>query len=909
MSQSKVTISGLGLPAVFIAVLLVANIFCADAFASGHGKMIHRPVVQVSEDQPIVIESSFTVPVDQVTVFYRFPGDAAYVAMPLIERYNGTFSRALSHIKLKKGQVFEYYLQAVTARGEELTYPEYNAEYAPVQVVGISSSVAMDFGIEAVILSPEPDQSVSKDDFMIAVSMFSEEEIDVRNLRLRLDGNDITRKADVTSELITYSTRDVKDGSHTARVEYLTAGNEIVKLAEWNFSVVKQGGEDVFSGKGFTNVVSGSQAVERVRFDEDRFRANFRTEYKGQKNLGEETNYGRVGADLSYEKKWFKVAGTFDFDSQDDPRKNQPLNRYQLSANLDNVLILDYGDNYPVFSPVTLYGTRVRGVSAGVYLGIFNLQFVKGEVNRKVITKKEENLLDWIDSIYTANPLNPDSAIISEMSNMNGRYYDQYIGGAMFRRDMMAGRFSVGPRSLQFGLSFVKSKDDLKSMRYNEAKSLIFTGVKPKENLVVGADFNLEMFSRKIRFDGSFAGGITNEDITGGNIDPEVFKDYGFGDISNTVNDLKRFITVNTSLNPIPVDSWQDINLYAYTFGGSFNHWNNNLMARYRYHGGYFQSFGSSIQRDISSFEISDRFRFWENRAYFSVSYQNTENNLAKRNTNTLTTNNLGFQLALFLPKDLPTLTMGFNTISRDNGFSNDSTNWRDTTNGITTKYYDQITKNSRPEENRTNIISVGTSYTFFMFDVRHNASLNFATSVKTDKTDDIGPVVIPGSTNPYNYKALGNSSNNALGFSLGTEWKIPLRTSVSFALNTGNSNSLGSDTTTAGADTTVIRKIKPSASSFNLTADYMALREQDFRLNLYAGFGLTTFDYPGIDKMTLKSFNVGQRFNFYKRHTIMLDFNLTSGLKIPKYDASGLQDGSKSVVNRVITARYEFVF
>ncbi len=895
-------------PWIAVCAMLLMSVTGAslEVMASGHGKMIHQPVIQAAEGQPIVIESSFTVPVSQVSVFYRFPGDPAYVETPMTERYNGNFSLVLSHIRLNKGQQFEYYLRALTSQGEELTYPEYNAEYSPVQVIGVAGTMIQNLGIEAVILSPEPDQSVSRDDFMVAVSLFSEEEIDIKNIRLRLDGDDVSRKSDITAELVTYSTRDVRDGSHTARVEYLTAGNEIVKLAEWNFSVVKQGGEDIFSGKGFTNVVSGSQAVQKIKFDEDRFRANFRTEFKGQNNLGEKTNYGRVGADLSYEKTWFKLSGSFDFDSQDDPRKNQPLNRYLVSANLDNVLVIDYGDTYPVFSPVTLYGTRVRGISAGVFLGIFNLQFVKGEVNRKVLSKKEENLLEWVDSIYTANSYKPDSAIVSEMNMTSGQYYNQFISGAMFRRDMTAGRFSVGPRALQIGFSFVKSKDNVGSMDYNEAKSLIFSGVKPKENLVVGTDFNIEMFSRKVRFDGSFAGGITNEDITGGNIDPQVFDDYGFGDISRTVKDLKKFITVNTNLNPIPVDSWQDINLYAYTFGGAFNHWDNNLMARYRYHGGYFQSFGSSIQRDIKSFEISDRYRFWENRAFASVSYQTTENNLAKRNVNTLTTSNLGFQLALFLPKDLPTLTFGFNTITRDNGWKDSSASWTaDTTAG----FYEQITNNARPEENRTNIFSFGTSYTFFMFDVRHNASLNIATSLKDDKTKNIDPILIPNSTTSFSYTALGNSSSNNIALSLGTEWKIPLRTSVSFALNTGKTNSLGLDSTSTGADTTVIRKTKPSASSFNLAADYMALREKDFRLNIYGGFGITTFDYPGLDKMTLTSFNVGQRFNFYVRHNIMLDFQMTAGLKIPKYDAAGLPDGSKSVVNRVISARYEFVF
>lgn len=877
----------------------------AVMYASGHGRMIHQPLVQVSENQPLYIEVAFTVPIQEATVFYRYPGDPLYVALPMFERYNGNYGLSLPNVRLQKGQSLEYYIRAVTRSGEVMTYPELDAEMVPVRVMAVAAS-SNDELIEAVILSPEPDQTVSVEDFMIAVSIFSETEIVLKNLVLRLDGNDVTRKADVTAELVTYTTRSIKEGSHTARLEYLNEQNEIIKLAEWNFSIVKKGGEEIFSGKGFTNVVSGSQAVERVSFEKDRFRANFRSEYKTQNNLGVKTNYGRFGTDLSYESQWFKIAGTFDFDSQDDPRKNQPLHRYLFTANLDNVLVLDYGDTYPVFSPVTLYGTRVRGISAGVYFGIINLQFVRGDVNRKVISKKEENLLNWVDSIYTANPDNPDSAIISQMNLTTGRYYNQFISQAMFRRELMGGRLSIGPRSLQIGFSAVKTKDDMGSLNYNEAKSLIFTGVKPKENLVVGVDANIEFFNRKLRFDGSFAGGITNEDITGGNIDPQVFHDYGFGDIHRVVNNLKQFITVNTNLNPIPLNSYKDMNLYAYTFGGSFNHWNNNLIARYRYHGGYYQAFGSPLQRDIKSFEISDRFRFWENRAFISVSYQTTENNLAKRNINTLTTHNLGFQLALFLPKSLPTLTIGFNTINRDN-------NWKDSTaNGLqdtTSHYYKQITGNARPEKNTTNIISVGTSYTFFMFDLRHNASLNYSTSLKKDQTDPIGPIPIPGTSSMYRYMPLGNSSSNTVGLSLGTEWKFPLRTSISFMMNTGSSNRLSMDTTSRGMDTTLLKKNKPAASAFSFLADYMAIREKNFRLNLYGGFGLTSFDYPGLDPMTLTSFNFGQRFNFYTRHTLMFDMQLTAGLKIPKYDVNGQITGSKKVVNRVITARYEFVF
>ncbi len=866
----------------------------AAAINPATGYIMHTPVTQWPERQPLNIEIGFTARILRASVFYRYPGDPAFIEVEMTERVNGKFGALIDRVRLERGQTVEYYIAAETDAGDVITYPEFNAEMNPIIVTG-AKPVMMQSEVEAVILSPEPDQTVSRTDFMLAVSLFSETEVNVKNIIVRLDGNDVTRKSDVTAELVTYTTKDLNEGPHTARVEYILASNEIYKLAEWSFTIVQTGGEEIFSGKGFSGVTAGgAQMAYKPQFDDSRFRANFRTEYKAQKNLGEEIDYGRVGADLSYEKKWFKVAGTFDFDSQDDPRKNQALSRYLISGNLDNILLLDYGDTYPVFSPVTLYGTRVRGVSTGVFLGIFNFQLVRGEVNRKVLSKSDERIQSKVDSLYRAYiNSNPDSVILSALNDPGNALYKKSFTGT-FRRDLFGMRASVGPREFQFGLSYVKAKDAQGSLSYNQAKSIAFSGIKPKENVVFGADFNMDLFDRRVHFDASGAAGITNEDITGGNLDASVFSDYGFGDMNeDKINMLKDFITVNTNLNPIPINGWKDNNLFAYTFGGAVNMFNNNFNTRYRHHGGYFQSFGSSIVRDIQSFEISDRYRFWDNRAYVSVSYMTTKNNLAKRNVNTLKTDNLGFQFAVFLPHDLPTLTFGFTTLNRDNGFTTDTT---------ASKFFRQVDGNARPEKNTTNIYSVSSSYSFFLFDLRHNASLSFNTSSKKDKTDDL---LYVDSIRNYRYNALGNSSSNTFALGLTTEWKIPLRTSVAFSMTSGKVYSLSQDTASAVS----LIKSSPSAASYNASAEYMPIREKDFKLSIYGGAGLTSYKLTGVDPVTLTNFNLGQRFNFYTRHTVFLDLSLTAGLEIPKRDASGTVTGKKDVVNRVFTARYEFVF
>ncbi len=868
-----------------MAVTMVAVFVCSSWALAAGGEVIHRPVLLVPEGEAITIETDFSVTVAEVSLFYRLPGDPAFRVIDMVERVGGHYATVIPNANLKKGDSFDYYIIAEKADGGTISYPESNMEFMPVHVVVSEKKFLQESGIEAVVLSPEPGASVGKGDFMIAVSFFADS-LDVKKLRLMLDGDDITKKADVTAELITYSDKNIGPGAHTARVWYAVSKEEIYKLSEWSFEVTLEPTEDVFSGKGFTGVSVGGEGAARDRFEDGKFRANFRTEYKGQKNLGVTTDYGRVGADLSYEKRFFMLSGTFDFDSQDDPRKNQPLNRFSVNGNLDDILIVNYGDTYPVFSPLTLYGTRVRGLSAGLYLGVFNLEFVQGQVNRKVLSKTDERNLSRISALYDsvlAAGGDGNAAIVAAL-NDNTRGYERFTG--TFKRDLTAARFSIGPQSFQWGISFTKVKDDQSSLDYNAAKSISYVGAKPEENIVAGTDFKMSLFNKRLQFDASAATGFTNTDITGGSLKASVFDSAGFDGFKQSDIDLiSKFITVNTNLTPIPLDGPADKNLYAYTFGGSVNAYNNNFMARYRHHGGYFQSFATSIQRDIESFEVSDRFRVWQNRLFLTVSYAATENNLAKRNANTLETTNLGFQLALFVPQ-YPSLTFGYNTINRDNGFVYDTT---------ATKYKKQIDGKSLPEDNTTNVFFISTSHMFFLMDYRNNVSLNISQSLKDDKSDRI----VLGDTALY-YAGPSDNQNTTVGLSVSTEWKIPLRTTVAFSTTSGRT-----DLHVGTGIVDVVDKAKTSATSYGASADYIALDKKDVRMSVFGGMFLSSVKVPSTDRTSLLSFNLGDRINFYKRHTVLLNLQMTSGLKIPQADGTG----TKNVVNRVFTARYEFAF
>ncbi len=852
------------------------------------GRIIYNPEKHVSEGEPIYIEAGFTTAVEHASVYYRFPTDPAFTEVPMILKISGKYGAMLKREGLKKGTMLEYYIVAETADGQSLSYPEENPEMLPLQLIVSERSIVQEAGIETVVLSPEPGSTVNKNDFIIAISLFSDDSIDVTNLKLTLDGgDDVTKKSDITQELVTYSSKSMAAGAHAARLWYTLPSGDKVILTEFTFDIALEGGEDILSGKGFTPAGGGQLqgGGGEAAFDDGKFRANFRSEYKGQNNLGVKTNYKRVGADLSYEKRFFQLSASFDWDSEDDPTKNQPLSRYLLSANLDNVVIVNYGDSYPTFSPVTLYGTRVRGLSTGVYLGIFNFEFVKGIVNRQVLSKADKSRRNALEAAYLGESVDSlrAQAVVDFIAGDETKLFT-----GTFERNMTAGRFSMGPQAFQFGLSYIHTGDKESSLYKFTPVSTGYNGVAPQENVVFGADFKTSMFSKRVNFDASIATGLTNTNITGGSVNAQVLADAGLIDNDaktikdyNDIIDLmdKYFMTVNTNLSPIPTskDFYKDKNNFAYTFGGSVSAFDNNFSMRYKSNGGYFQTFGSSIQRDIKTFEISDRQRFWQNRIFVTVNYATSQNNLSKLNANTLKTNTLGFNASLFLPK-LPSLSIGYTTMNRDN-------NWNYTTDS-----------SGLPEKSVTNIVSLGTSYSFAAMDLRHNASVNYSYSKKDDKSQE-APII--------NYTPFQSADNNSFSMSLTTEWKFPLRTTVNFSTSAGNTKSM----INPGTDSSAIKPNKSSATGLGVSGDYQLLSKENMMMNVYGGLAYAGVSIPNSSDLSLTSFNVGQRFNFYQNHTFTLNFNVTTGLKIPKFDALGNRTGTSSKINSLISARYEYFF
>ncbi|MBL7959231.1 hypothetical protein JNL27_03230, partial [bacterium] len=210
------------------------------------------------------------------------------------------------------------------------------------------------------------------------------------------------------------------------------------------------------------------------------------------------------------------------------------------------------------------------------------------------------------------------------------------------------------------------------------------------------------------------------------------------------------------------------------------------------------------------------------------------------------------------------------------------------------------------PEESVTNIISLGSSYGFSAMDLRHNATVNYSTSKKDDNTEEYTVVTpVNAELDTFSYIPFQASDNNSISLGITTEWKFPLRTTVNFSSSSGNTRSVA----TSGPNTGSVQKDKSSATGFGVSGDYQLLNTDKLILNVYGGLSYTGVSIPNSSDLSLTSINLGQRFNFYKNNTLTLNFNLTSGIKIPQFDSGGNVTGTKSEINSLFSARYDFVF
>ena len=648
-----------------VAAVIVLTPLTAHSQINTYIRAIHTGEAREGTPLRVAVELAKSTDLARVVLYYRQFGQSEFriLEMPII---GDTASVTISEDEVTP-PFMEAYVLAQTSTGVSETYPFENPQGTPTRIpVGMKSPKDQ----EILILSPDKSEKLLPEDVYISVSfVYAPNKVDRKRTKVFVDNIDLSSMAVSAGDLTIVSPdalpKNISTGTHTLRVNvYDTTGRPYHKIE-----------------RTFTVITNGQVEAERVRYS-----GNAQAEGRNEDIQGNVTPYRRLNANANASYGILRTTGNLYLTSEEDPTR-QPQDRYflGLDAKYANVGI---GDAYPRFAPTTVMdGKRIRGISAGLDLGTFNLDYASGEDIRRV------------DGDSSQQPT--------------------------LKRNLTAIRPSFGSgENFQLGFTYLKSKD-----QYGSADTL----VKPQENVVVGSDVVVAFDNHHFEWTGQASYSLNNVDIsapqfTDASIDTSQLD-------SSTKNLLKKYgtkylakvITLNENLVPLP----PGLTALVYETGLALNYFGNYLKGSYIYHGADYTSEGTSaLRRDVKGFNVFDRIRLVGNSVFLTGSYERLQNNTAGRDSLRLADSNLialtttyqtiNASVSYYPTSNMPNFTVGYGNNSESNPISPADTNATDATQAINDK---------------TNRFFAQSTYDFSSRWGKHNATLSLDLSNKTDNT------------------------------------------------------------------------------------------------------------------------------------------------------------------------------
>ncbi len=745
-----------------LSVLFVLMFFL-DVGVVHSQRIVHTAPLSVPSGSGVNIEfqiaGTTTESVVETVLYYRFQGDVAYRRLRAVST-GGTFTATIPMINENAGYL-EYYFVAELSSGGILNLPTINPSDNPFQVnirrlVQDGPMITEVSDIQFRVMSPLPGTPMIEDDLLIAIALFPlEESADTDSIRIRLNGMDVTAQADVGPYLLTYAPERLDLGTYNVEI-FFRNGNRITPVTQWTFTVVSaqsQFGLETRRPRPFNGdieLTSRSQSTGGMSYDFVRGSANLR---------------GSVG--------WFSYSGNGLITSQEDPRL-QPQNRYGIQFAAKHYLNVEAGHVYPNMNPLLLAGRRVYGVNANVtaLYRLMNLQFVYGELNRKVPTLYN-NITATIDSTDFGGTIFRDTTY---------SLLFQPGGTGTYKRNILASRLSFGSgRYAQFGINALKVKDDIHSIAVvdslNDADNRPFldrmsaqqraallqnpaafqvelSNPTPQDNIVAGVDFKVNLHGGRIQFTSDAAVSALNTNIAPGPLSQKYAEDLGFeidSDILNRLESISWLFVINENMSALPIRFRNDEGevfipkgIFAYQNRLSLNYFKHNFTLQQRWIGPDFISLANNgIRRDVAGYTVSDRFRLLKNTLYVNLQAEKLWDDLAQQLNSRTYTSNYAVSTSWYpVNFKIPSVTLSIRRQFRDNNISPRNALIAPRLLDVAVRHLEiqslspdtLVTTLATPRLNKTWQVSTGLSRQFTFFDMSHNVTLNLST-IQTEDT------------------------------------------------------------------------------------------------------------------------------------------------------------------------------
>ena len=536
-----------------------------------------------------------------------------------------------------------------------------------------------------LIMSPEPESTVSGDNVLIAASLIGVANLNSNSVKVLLDGLDVTDQAYVDSDMISCLLDDVEPGDH--EIGIFIDGIP----TQWGFSAIAEEASLKYSGK-----IRSSSSMDQI--DDQTLNINKMTmDFKGS----------------AFE--WLTLKTNLKMTSQES-NLYQPRNIYGLQLGLKDILTLRLGDSNPRVSHYTMNGKRIRGMDLDFSYGWFNFRFLQGEINRAV-----------------QGDLSKAYSFDIDTDDYGEKYISLDRSGYTFTQNVSSARISLGRGEVfQWGFNYMKARDDTTSVDSVLSDAVIFyeanetgsvegltsgttytidqlgtmakvldgsdwSGNGPKDNLVVSTDIGMNLFSKRVRLDGEIAFSMTNNNIWGGPlslaeldtlIDDSVDNKLSSFDLSefSDPSDFEKYLIINSNLSPlVPID----INAFgdsstvdlmdaifsmpslAYRGRAITNFFGNYLAVEYGQTGPEFNSLANPyLVKNKREWSITDKFKLMQNRLMLNIGYKHQDDDILTSIDNVKTQNTLSFGFNALPGPGLPTLNFTYRSIDRNNGIT-----------------------------------------------------------------------------------------------------------------------------------------------------------------------------------------------------------------------------------------------
>ncbi|RLD16023.1 hypothetical protein DRI50_02905, partial [candidate division KSB1 bacterium] len=511
--------------------LIIGFIFGAGTVLLA-GSFYHDVPTVVYQGEKLHIELKefgFTPTAQPPLLYYRMTGEFDFHALPL-KNEGFVYAADIPGKLLRPGKV-QYYFAMETSSGTVTTLPQ-GAPYSQLYEVDVIPNNNKRPGglkkIQINLLAPQENETLNPDDVFISFSVpYSIEDPNTLKFRIIMDGIDRSEKLIREGHVATYIPNSIRSGYHTVRFKVYNPDGILIGQRQVRFRI--------------SDMPSVHQAFS--------YKGSFFVDNRVQQLNSTNLNYTRGGLRLNFNYKKFEL-DTRLLMTTNESKERQPLNIYSLRFKYNfsyrYFLYLWGGDVAPDYGPLALQGRRIRGGSIGLYTRFFNLDVTKGQSLRAI---------EGLPSV------NPDS---SSIPLRRGTYRQNFFS--------VHPQFNFGSH-FSWGINLVNAKDDPNSIKY---------GPNPKEYLVLGTTFDLNMHSRRILIHGSAQASIKNEDAS---------HSVDFDTLANTLElegtdrkTAKRivdiltkpgFITVSPGLAPLPS--------LALQFDTQLNYFNQVLRFSYKH--------------------------------------------------------------------------------------------------------------------------------------------------------------------------------------------------------------------------------------------------------------------------------------------------------------------------------------